>query len=194
MKNAARVTSVVMQSIAIQVVSTIKINFMITHPDLQLAENLVYKKLNLSCNNIISELESKEYCAATFNLNHHRILFRISKITPTKTGQFVTLWKRINNGPTQPFDLSDLIDFVIIGVRSQENVGQFIFPKTILVQKNIFSKNNVGGKRGIRVYAPWDAANSKQALSTKKWQSEFFIDFNESATLCDRAKHIIQSY
>jgi len=150
------------------------------HPDLQLANNLIYKKLNLVLNNFILESESEDYSAATFTLNYHRILFRISKITPTKTGQFVTLWKRINNGPIQPFDLSDPIDFIIIGVRSQEKIGQFIFPKEILIKKTIFSKNNIGGKRAIRVYAPWDAANSKQALATKKWQSQYFVCFNST--------------
>ena len=99
------------------------------YPDLPLAENLIYKKLGFSCENIVLEKESQEYAAASFRLNNHRILFRASKITPTKTGQFVTLWKRINGGPIQPFDENDPIDFVIISVRSDKNHGQFIFPK-----------------------------------------------------------------
>jgi hypothetical protein len=150
------------------------------HPDLELADNLIYKKLGFSLENFVYENESQEYAAATFTLNNHRILFRESKITPTKTGQFVTLWKRINHDPIQPFDISDPIDFVIVSVRSKNNIGQFIFPKKILCDKNIFAKNNKGGKRAMRVYAPWDDANSKQALSTKKWQSSFFININDN--------------
>ncbi|MCX7120410.1 MAG: MepB family protein [Gammaproteobacteria bacterium] len=159
------------------------IKFVDTHSDLQLANNLIYKKLNLAFNNFTPEKESADYAAATFTLNNHHIIFRTSKITPTKTGQFVTLWKRINNSPIQPFDLSDPFDFVVIGVRFKEKAGQFIFPKEILIKKNIFSKNNIGGKRAMRVYAPWDEANSKQALATQKWQSAFFIYLTDHINL-----------
>jgi MepB protein len=40
-------------------------------------------------------------------LNGLRVQYRVAKITPTKVGQFVTLWKRVGRGPIQPFDLSD---------------------------------------------------------------------------------------
>lgn len=154
----------------------------------EISLRLIFNNLNLSVKNFIKEAESTDYAAATFNLNHHKILFRASKITPTKTGQFVTLWKRINNGPIQPFDLSDPIDYVIISVRSDDQLGQFIFPKKIMCEKKIFSVNHRGGKRAIRVYAPWDIANSKQALSTKKWQSEFFVDICEKESLFSTQK------
>ncbi|EKD77451.1 MAG: hypothetical protein ACD_42C00328G0001 [uncultured bacterium] len=161
------------------------------YPELQHAESLIYNKLGFSCENIVLENESQDYAAASFTLNHHRILFRASKITPTKTGQFVTLWKRIHHGPIQPFDLNDPIDFVMISVRSKNNIGQFIFPKKILVEKKIFSKNNSGGKRAIRVYAPWDEANSKQAQQTKAWQSAFFYEtFFECSVLFDSKMRI----
>ncbi|PIZ03922.1 MAG: hypothetical protein COY58_06960 [Gammaproteobacteria bacterium CG_4_10_14_0_8_um_filter_38_16] len=150
------------------------------HPDLQLAENLIYKKWGFALENVMLEKESQEYAATSFMLNNHRILFRASKITPTKTGQFVTIWKRIHGGPIQPFDEKDPVDFVFISVRSDQNSGQFIFPKKILLERKIFSKNNIGGKRAIRVYAPWDNANSKQAAMTKKWQSAFFVDMSHA--------------
>lgn len=132
--------------------------------------------LDLPCANITLEKESSEYGAATFTLESRHILFRVAKTTPTKTGQFVTLWKRIQGGPIQPFDFSDPVDYVMICVRSKNQSGQFIFPKKALCDQKIFSVNHVGGKRAIRVYAPWDEANSAQALKTKKWQSAFFID------------------
>lgn len=43
---------------------------------------------------IVAEAESAEYGACRFALEGHSIVFRVAKITPTKTGQFVTLWKR----------------------------------------------------------------------------------------------------
>src|SRR5258708_5952015 len=93
---------------------------------------------------------------SSFNLNGFFIRFRVAKITPTKIGQFVTLWKRIGNGPTQPYDTSDTVDFFIISTRKDDHFGQFVFPKSVLSEQGILSINGKGGKRGIRVYPPWD--------------------------------------
>ena len=38
--------------------------------------------------------------------------------------------------------------------------------------------NDEPWRRAMRVYAPWDEANSKQALKTRKWQAEFFMYLN----------------
>ena len=48
--------------------------------------------------------------------------FVVAKITPTKIGQFVTLWKRSGKLPIQPFDLS--IDFVVVSVRKGDLFGR----------------------------------------------------------------------
>ncbi|MBC7450098.1 MAG: MepB family protein [Cytophagales bacterium] len=144
--------------------------------DLVLAKVLIYDRLALICTNPVPEIESVEYSAHTFSIHNSSIVFRIAKITPTKTGQFVTLWKRIGNGPIQPFDSSDDIDLVIISVRDNNHCGQFILPKSVLVEKGIFSGNGREGKRAFRVYPSWDEANSKQAQKTKEWQSVFFLE------------------
>lgn len=125
--------------------------------------------------NLLFEKESEDYGAAQFTLNNHRILFRIAKITPKKIGQFVTLWKRINNGPIQPFDAADPFDFIMIEIKSDDKKGHFIFPKNILIEKNIFSQDNQGGKRAMRVYAPWDKTDNKQAQKTQAWQIKYFF-------------------
>lgn len=141
---------------------------MIMHPELVHFQEYIRE--------LVLDKESSEYGAAFFMMNQSRIVFRVAKTTPTKTGQFVTLWKRINDGPIQPFDFSDPIDYAIICVRSKNHAGQFIFPKKILCDQKVFSVNQKGGKRAIRVYAPWDDANSPQAAKTKKWQGAFFVD------------------
>lgn len=142
--------------------------------DLITANELVYN----SCNFIISqpqpEAESRDYNAYHFDLNGKRICYRMAKITPTKTGQFVTLWKRNATGTIEPFDFSDAIDFVIISVRQDDLFGQFIFPKSILLKKGIFSTTTKEGKRATRVYPPWDETTSKQAQKTQHWQLEYF--------------------
>ena len=68
-----------------------------------------------------------------------------------------------------------------------ENFGQFIFPKSVLVAKGIISQNEKGGKRGIRVYAPWDKPINKQAIQTKAWQVLYFVEIKEN-TLTDLEK------
>ncbi len=145
------------------------------HSDLLVAQKLAYEPSGLSCRNIIQETESQDYGACVFELNNKTVKFRVAKTTPTKTGQFVTVWKRIGSGPIMPFDLADPIDFFVISVRNGEKIGQFVFPKNILSQKGILSKDGKGGKRAIRVYAPWDAANSEQAKRTQAWQHPFFL-------------------
>ena len=94
----------------------------------------------------------------------------------------MTLWKRIPSGVIAPYDSTDPIDLVIIGVRSGERWGQFVFPKEVLMKKSIFSAEGKGGKRAIRVYPPWDVAESKQAHQTQAWQQKYFLELPCAAT------------
>ncbi len=146
------------------------------YPDLDLIEKLVFKPCELDFSNFETELESQDYAACNFQLNSQNVKFRSAKITPTKTGQFVTLWKRNKKGITQPFDILDDIDFYIIAARKQNEFGVFIFPKSVLYDKKILSDKTRDGKRGIRVYPSWDPTINKQAKKTQQWQTKFFIE------------------
>ncbi len=108
-------------------------------------------------------------------LNSFQIIHRLAKITPTKIGQFVTIWKRNDKGKTVPFDFSDNFDFIIITSKSGENSGQFVFPKTVLLEKGIICNNNPFGKRCIRVYPSWDIPANKQAEKTQNWHLNISI-------------------
>lgn len=141
---------------------------------LKLINELVYTKCGLRFSSLKLNSESVAYGACSFELNGLKIEHRTSKTTPTKSGQFVTIWKRSEEGITIPFDMSDDIDFVVITSRSGENLGQFIFPKAVLAQHGIVSQNGKGGKRGIRVYTPWDTVHSRQAARTQSWQIQYF--------------------
>ncbi len=146
--------------------------------DLNIAKKEVYEKCNFLFTNLQLNSESQEYDACSFKLNENKIEYRKSKITPKKTGQFVAIWKRNQKGETVPFDVLDELDFMIISVRDHENFGQFIFPKTILMQKGVISQNGQSGKRGIRVYAPWHVVSNQQANKTKLWQNQYFVEIN----------------
>lgn len=150
------------------------------HPDLLAAKGLVYDACGYTFNNFWAEDESSEYAACTFTLNDKIIKFRSAKITPTKTGLFVTLWKRNSAGITQPHDDSDPTDLFVISVRKNNLFGQFIFPKQTLIDHGILSTPAKEGKRGFRVYPPWDITANKQAQKTQNWQMDFFLEINEA--------------
>lgn len=128
------------------------------------------------CSHLILEKESREYAGCRFELSNKKIVFRTAKITPTKNGQFVTLWKRSAAGPIEPFDVLDSIDLFVVEVCKNESVGFFIFPKEVLLAQGVVSKNGIGGKRAMRVYPPWDLPESQQASKSQKWQTTYFAE------------------
>ena len=146
------------------------------------AQDIIYNHHGLKFKNFSPEDESSEYYAHTFTIKDKKGLFRIAKKTPTKAGWFVTIWKRGSDNIIAPYDEYDAIDFVVIAVSDGHRVGEFIFPKIILIKKNIFSTNGKEGKRAIRVYTPWDKTTSAQAAKTQKWQCQFFINLNSSCS------------
>jgi hypothetical protein len=44
-----------------------------------------------------------------------------------------------------------------------------------LAEKGIISQDKKNGKRGIRVYPPWDTVTNKQASKTQNWQVKHFV-------------------
>ena len=150
--------------------------------DLIVIQGILFDNCKFEIKKLTPEPESSEYGACTFSLNNLNILFRTAKITPTKTGQFVTLWKRINQGPIQPFENADPIDLFIVSTRKDNHFGLFIFPKSILITKEIVSDKKEG-KRAIRVYPPWDVTTSKQAQKTQKWQLDYFLEASNDQTI-----------
>jgi hypothetical protein len=150
-------------------------------------EKLVYEPCGFKRVNIHYLSDNQAYDACSFEMNQLLIQFRRSKITPTKKGQFVVFWKR-KNGKCVPFEATDEFDYVIIHVVNQNSCGQFLFPKSVLIKQKIIASESNPGKRGFRLYAPWDWVTSKQAKITQEWQSKYFVNFNEPIEI-----HKIQS-
>ena len=143
----------------------------------------IYNKVNFQIYKIENEIEVIEYDACRFELNKMKIISRSSKITPKKVGQFVTFWKRNINKTTEPYSETDLIDFYVINVKTETNFGQFVFPKSELINKGIISTKEKDGKRGFRVYPSWDNPKNKQANKAQEWQLKYFYDINKSTDL-----------
>lgn len=153
------------------------------HSDLKVVKEAVYDKCGFDLTNLNQDLENTQYGACSFKLNKKSIQYRTSKITPKKTGQFVAIWKRNKDGITEPYDINDDLDFIIVTSKSGNNFGQFVFSKSVLADNGILTKNGKEGKRGIRVYPPWDIATNKQALKTQSWQTKFFLTINNDNLL-----------
>jgi hypothetical protein len=148
----------------------------------------VYGPAGFVIEDIFEEKEGTEYGPHRFRLDDKHVVFRVAKTTPTKIGQFVTLWKRpkpddlpsaIGNKPA-PLHCDDGIDFVIIYVHNETHRGQFIFNKEILVEKGIMATGSTRGKTAFRIYPPWSEPVAVDAIKSQKWQIHYFVGINES--------------
>ncbi|MEU7576406.1 MepB family protein [Streptomyces sp. NPDC041068] len=149
------------------------------HGDLLAAKTLVYDTSGFACSQPVPEPESAEYAAYGFTLDGLSVAFRAAKTTPTKVGQFVTVWRRSAEGPIRPFDAADGIDLVVISSRDDDGFGQFVFPREVLCERGIVSRDGSDGKRGFRVYPPWVTTTSRQAARTQAWQVEHFLSLGK---------------
>lgn len=143
----------------------------------------IFKPLGFKLENIFEDVESKPYFGHTFKCNHRNIIFRTAKITPKKVGQFVAIWKRNKSGLTAPYHYEDAFDFIVINLQRGHNLGQFVFPKSVLIENGVISTNQKDGKRGIRVYPSWDKPLSKQAVKTQNWQLRYFLEIGATTNL-----------
>lgn len=160
--------------------------------ELLLIENLLFKIYQQKISNYSIDQECKDYSGCNFTINNLNIKFRKAKITPTKTGQFVTLWRRNKDKKTEPFTVNDAFDFYLIATKEAINFGFFLFPKNILSEKNILSNNEKEGKRGFRVYPDWTETNNNQAKKTQAWQTKYFINCNDDEnSLCEKIELLL---
>jgi hypothetical protein len=125
------------------------------------------------------EAESAEYRACRFGLDGHQVAFRVARTTPTKIGQFVTIWKReAPDAEIAPLDAADGVALVIVSVADAGHRGQFVFNRQALIEHGVFSVYGKGGKRALRVYPPWSKPIAKDAMRTQQWQLRYFLPFD----------------
>ncbi|MFF5921875.1 MepB family protein [Streptomyces flavochromogenes] len=161
------------------------------HGDLLAARALVFGPCGLACSQAVPEPESADYAAHAFTVGGRSVRFRVARTTPTKSGQFVTVWKRSPAGPITPFDTADGIDLVVVSCRDDREAGrfgQFVFPVGVLRRHGVVSEKGSGGKRGFRVYPPWVTTTNSQAGRTQTWQRDHFLYVPEDGTPVDPAR------
>lgn len=138
--------------------------------------------LRLSFENLSVVEENVRYNALQFTVGNVVFQFRVARQTPTKSGHFVVFWKRSVSSLSVPYDVTDAFDVFLIFVNSRDDVlqkdrcGYFVFTKDVLQEHGVISRHGVGGKRGLRVYAPWEVAGNRQAQRTQAWQIKAFFE------------------
>ncbi len=146
---------------------------------LSYVDELIYKPTNLILKSVQEEKQNAKYGAGTFQLSSKTVRFRVARITPTKTGQFVAFWEKDENTNNQPYSYAEAPDLLVItAFKSDREFGQFVFPKEVLLTQNILKSTSTTGKMAIRVYPSWDIPTSKQAIKTQEWQLPYFFDLS----------------
>jgi len=143
----------------------------------------VYIPCGLVVSNHVLDREGIAYDASSFQLKGLKVIARKAKITPKKSGQFVTLWKRNANGETAPYHETDTVDLFVINIMQGSRMGQFVFPSNVLIEKGIVSYAQKPGKRGFRVYPPWSIPSNKTAQISQKWQLEYFLEIGQNINI-----------
>ncbi len=144
---------------------------------LSVVNKMIYEPNGLTIKSVQEEKQNSKYGAGTFQLSSKTVRFRVAHITPTKVGQFVAFWEKDINGKNQPYLYEEAPDlFVITTFKNENEFGQFVFPKKVLLKQNVLRSNSTKGKMAMRVYPIWDQPTSKQAVKTQQRQLPYFVD------------------
>lgn len=127
-----------------------------------------YTNLAFDESEINEENQNVEY--EGFSVPRLNFRSRLAKKTPKKSGFFVTHYVKENEG-NRPYTEHESLETLIICI---PNEGVFLFPKHILIQKQIVTSTKMG-KMGFRVYLPQEINLNASARSTQAWQSQYYI-------------------
>ncbi|MEJ9077290.1 MepB family protein [Gordonia malaquae] len=100
---------------------------------------------------------------------------RTARITPTKPGAFVAVWRRAADGGTEPFPSDEPITGLLVFVEDGGHEGVFAFTSNDLERLKITASPTSPGKRGFRVYPEWVDGLNPQATRTQRAQAAAFI-------------------
>mmetsp|Transcript_7366 Transcript_7366/g.16268 ORF Transcript_7366/g.16268 Transcript_7366/m.16268 type:complete len:234 (-) Transcript_7366:228-929(-) len=118
------------------------------------------------------------YDSCLLDLAGAAVEYRTAKITPTKTGAFVTCWKRPGGrkGAIVPLSHDNSWAALVVAVdEGPSKFGHFVFLPSELESQGILKDSKSKGKLSFRVYAPWVEPESQQAASSQAWQKRCFV-------------------
>lgn len=143
---------------------------------LELTRNIVANIGGAQIKNLKEEPDNQKYEGIRFTIDHYTYRSRLAKRTPKKQGYFVVFWEKDSNGKNQPYLYDNSPDKIIISMIDHQRKGQFIFPKSVLLEKGILKNTNAKGKMAIRVYPSWETNLNKAAHHTQRWQQQYFLE------------------
>lgn len=121
-----------------------------------------------------SEEQNSDYESGIALIGTQRWRIRTARITPTKSGAFVAVWKRGEDGATRPFTADEAMSGLLVFVEEEERFGVFRFTPACLISLGYLSSELHPGKRGFRVYPSWCYGLNPQASRTQRAQAAAF--------------------
>ena len=125
---------------------------------------------------VVPEEQGSDYEAGRVALSSGQWRIRTARITPSKPGAFVAVWRRSTSGTAEPFDVSDECDGLIVFVVDGHRFGMFKFTRDHLTELGVVQSSHAPGKRGFRVYPSWSTSLNAQAVRTQRAQAKAFVD------------------
>jgi hypothetical protein len=163
------------------------------HPDIGLVSDAI-SGAEGGFSSLAVETDNADYGAVLCRFRQLSVRFRVGKVTPTKVGLFVTVWRRSRHGSTEAFPAEESIDVLVISAREGSRFGIFVFPTSALVEHGIASVGGAGGKRGFRLYPPWSAALNPQATRSQSWQCRYFLEIGDGSDVdANRVRHLFDA-
>ncbi|GED99555.1 metallopeptidase [Gordonia spumicola] len=111
-----------------------------------------------------------DYDGRIAQIGDQRWRVRTARVTPTKPGAFVAVWRRDVDGGTEPFDSADVAGLLVF-----VEGGVFRFTAEHLADMGITSSDRHPGKRGFRVYQPDLVGLNPRAARTQRAQASAFV-------------------
>lgn len=122
------------------------------------------------------EEQNSDYESGVAHIGKEQWRIRTARITPTKPGAFVAVWKRDEGGSTRPFTADESLSGLLVFVAEQERFGVFQFTTAHLTTLGYARSELHPGKRGFRLYAPWCSDLNPQASRTQRAQAAAFFE------------------
>ncbi|MCJ1994305.1 MepB family protein [Lactococcus piscium] len=132
----------------------------------------------VSIKKVHEETQNSEYEGLIVTINGQSYRSRLAKLTPKKMGYFVAFWEKDASDQNQAFDMASTPDKLIISIIDGDLKGQFVFPKSILINQGVLRREHVKGKMAMRVYPTWLDHLNPTASKTQKWQGAYFVDLS----------------
>ncbi len=121
-----------------------------------------------------AEEQNTDYEAGLVAIGAETWRIRTARVTPTKPGAFVAVWRRDDDGVTRPFVADEVHDGLLVFVRDGTRFGVFRFTPAHLTDLGVTRTDRSPGKRGFRVYPNWCDELNAQAVRTQVAQSAAF--------------------